>query len=403
MDDSGGARERKGLFSAGREALAGTAAYYGSFIVLGLATAVIGPTLPALAEQTGSSLSSISYLFTASSFGYLLGSLFGGRIFDRIRGHPILTAAMFAMMAVVALVPLMSVLWSLLLVILVLGFTTAIVDVGGNTLILWVHGKGVGPFMSGLHFSFGVGALLAPLIVAQVLRIWGRAQLTYWVLPLLILPAALLVLRLPSPGIHASPPGRRGIDDFLFVLLMSLFFFLHVGAEFSFGGWIYTYAVKSGLAGKESSAYLTSLFWGSLTAGRLLGVPLATVLKPRAILLMDLAGCAAGVGALLLWTGTPAVLWIGTVLAGVSIASIFPTSFTFAGHHLHMNGKITAWFLIGASCGAMFLPWLIGQLFEPVGYRVTMGVILVDLLVAVSVILLLLNHSAGRRQRAEAD
>ena len=41
--------------------LAKTAGYYVAFVVLGLSTAALGPTLPGLAEQTRSTLSQVSY------------------------------------------------------------------------------------------------------------------------------------------------------------------------------------------------------------------------------------------------------------------------------------------------------------------------------------------------------
>ena len=64
-----------------------TASYYAAFVALGLVTASLGPTLPGLAENTGTLLSEISYLFTTRSMGYLIGSFLGGRLYDRIKGH----------------------------------------------------------------------------------------------------------------------------------------------------------------------------------------------------------------------------------------------------------------------------------------------------------------------------
>lgn len=41
-------------------------------------------------------------------------------------------------------------------------------DVGINTLVGFVHGAALGPHIQAVHFGFGVGALLSPIIVAQV-------------------------------------------------------------------------------------------------------------------------------------------------------------------------------------------------------------------------------------------
>jgi fucose permease len=306
--------------------------------------------------------------------------------------------ALFALLAMLALVPLIPSLWLLILVILLIGFTSAILDVGGNILLMWIHGSRVGPFMSGLHFCFGLGALISPLIVAQVLRMGGQVQWTYWIIALLIVSPALVILRKRSPEIPAHSEDGKSAGDAVFVLLMAFFFFLHVGAEISFGGWIFTYAVKMDLADRAVAAYLTSLFWGSLTLGRLLGVPIAALANPRVILIGDLSGCLIGVGILLFLSQSQAALWGGTALLGLSIASIFPTSFTFAERHLPMSGKITSWFLIGASLGGMFLPWFIGQLFERIGPRVTMGILLIDVFAGLAVVLVLLRYATHRRK-----
>ena len=73
-------------------------AYFAAFIGLGLLVASLGPTLSRLADNTQSDLSQISYLFTAKALGFILGSLAGGYIYDRIPGHPIM-AAMFFLIA----------------------------------------------------------------------------------------------------------------------------------------------------------------------------------------------------------------------------------------------------------------------------------------------------------------
>ena len=61
-----------------------TAAYYVAFIFLGLTVAAEGPTLLKLAEHTSSTLDQISLMFLFSSFGYLVGSLIGGRIYPGV-------------------------------------------------------------------------------------------------------------------------------------------------------------------------------------------------------------------------------------------------------------------------------------------------------------------------------
>ena len=63
-----------------------TAAYYLSFIVIGMTTASFGPSLPGFAANTGSTLAGVGALFVFHRIGYITGSLGGGRIMDRLRG-----------------------------------------------------------------------------------------------------------------------------------------------------------------------------------------------------------------------------------------------------------------------------------------------------------------------------
>jgi fucose permease len=387
-----------------RERRSKTAAYYAAFVALGLVAISLGPTLPNLAENTQTVLSEISFLFTARALGYLLGSFLGGRLYDRAPGHPVMAAAVIVMSLTMVLVPMMSLLWLLTGVLLILGMAEGVLDVGGNTLLVWVHREDVGPYMNALHFFFGVGAFLSPVIIAQAVLITGDFTWGYWALALLILPVAVWLLRLASPEAPVeSQASRRGVPDgtgtnavsgeTVFLALTVLFFFLYAGAEFGYAGWIFTYAVESGLASETSAAYLTSIFFGALTFGRLLAIPIATRVRPRYVLLGDLVGAIISVGVLLFFPGSISATWLGTIGLGLSLASVFPTTLTLAGRRLTITGRVTGWFFVGTSSGGMIWPFLIGQFFDSIGPQVVMVVILVDLVLAVVVYAAMIRYS----------
>ncbi len=374
-----------------------TIGYFAVFAAIGLETAVLGPTLPGLVEQTGTQLDAISLLFTAHSLGYMFGSFFGGRLYDLVPGHALMVVMLLLLAAMLTLAPLAPALWMLAAVLLLLGIGGGALDVGGNTLIVWVHGREVGPFMNALHFFFGVGSFLTPVIVAAVLSQSGGIAGAYWILALLMLPVALWLLRLPSP---VPPPNARVLAEDggpasdcgsaeepaqprtgkgKVVLLIALVLLFYVGAEVAFGGWIYTYAVTLNLGDDTTAAYLTSAFWGALTVGRLVAIPVAMRFRSRAILLADLLGCLASVGLILIWPSSAVAIWLGALGLGFSMASIFPTAITLAERRIPITGAVTGWFLVASSIGAMSVPWLIGQLFEPVGPQIAMIITLVVL------------------------
>jgi len=198
----------------------------------------------------------------------------------------------------------------------------------------------------------------------------------YGVLAVLILPAALWLTRLPGPPARTSAQTALvGPAPYGLVALFVACFFFYVGAEVSFGSWVYTYAHRLGLADATTAAYLTSAFWGALTAGRLLSIPLAARFRPRSIMAANLAGCLVSVSLALFFPGSAPVVWISALGMGLSMASIFPTLMNLAGRRLSLTGQITSLFFFGSSLGAMFWPWLIGQWFESVGPRVVMAAI----------------------------
>jgi FHS family Na+ dependent glucose MFS transporter 1 len=365
-----------------------TAAYYASYIAVGFATGIVGPTLPGLAENTGSTLSQISYLFSTYSVGYLIGSFLSGYLFDRTKGHPLISAALCIIMLLVVLIPLVPLMYVVLGLFFLVGLTTAAVDVGGNTLLIWIHGNNVRSFMVGLHFFFGVGALVAPLVVGLTMRVSGDIAWSYWILACICLPLCVLFFRLRSPE-HTSG-NEKGVvkgKNNLLVLLITLFIFLHVGTELSFGGWIYSYAISLDLADESSAAYMTSLYWGALTLGRLVSVFIALKMRTSHMLMVDLAGSMLAVVLLLVYPHSSPAAWIATTILGFSIAAILPSSLTFAGENMDVTGRVMRWFIIGIGAGNMFFPWLVGQFFEKIGPAV-MPIVNVSALTLASALLM---------------
>ncbi|HUM71191.1 MAG TPA: hypothetical protein PLK31_20355, partial [Chloroflexota bacterium] len=63
---------------------------------------------------------------------------------------------------------------------------------------------------------------------------------------------------------------------------------------------------------------------------------------------------------------------------------------------LHVSGKTTSYFFVGASLGGMTIPWLIGQRFEVVGPVATMTIILTCLVASLAVFGILMRQINAR-------
>src|SRR5215470_11402383 len=225
-----------------------TILYSLAFVALGFGTASLGSTLPALAAQTNAEMKQISNMFIARSFGTMIGSWMIGRFYDRIAGHPLLAVSLLAVAAAMALVPSAAQLPILLALTAFMGIALASINVGGNALIVLVHGERVRPFISLLHFAFGLGGYLAPTLVAQLERRADGLQLTYWLLAMATVPVALITFLSPSPSLrkHRSLDSTAGAPA-LMIALFVIFAFLQTGAEATAVGWYFSFAIECGM------------------------------------------------------------------------------------------------------------------------------------------------------------
>lgn len=384
-----------------RSARALTAAYYASLAVLGLASAAVGPSLPTLASHTSSALDRIGLLFVADSLGYLIGSLGGGRLYDRLPGHRLMAAMLLLMGLAAVAIPLASILWWLLVFGFLIGLGKGAVDVGCNTLLQWLHGERVGPYMNGLHFAYGLGSFVAPLLLARIFATTREIYWVFWLITVLIVPLAAWFWLNPAPPTRAAPSaGSSSTMAVVPLLLMVLAFVFYVGAELGFSNWIYTYALTLKLADTITAAYLTSAYWAVFTASRLLGVWISTRLRSRTILFLDFAGCLISLALIGLAQDSVPMLWVGTIGLGLSTASVFPTLILLAGERLHVTGTITGLFLVGSGAGSMLLPWLIGLAFTSISPHAMITILFVDVVLGLATIALFVYGRSLEREPA---
>ena len=197
------------------------------------------------------------------------------------------------------------------------------------------------------------------------------------------MPSQARVATIESPSVprrQTSRPANSSNGDRTTISLVAALLFVAVGAEVGFGNWIYTYSLERGLADHATAAYLTSAFWGAFTVGRLLGIPIASRFEPGTIMVGDIIGCAAGALLILIFPDSGAMVWTGTILGGLAVASMFATILSLADQRIRITGRVTGWFFIGSSTGGMSIPWIIGQFFETTGPQIMPCAVLAVLL-----------------------
>ena len=357
-----------------KEKLRNTLGYYLIFISLGFGMGITGPALHSLAKQTGSTLGAIGSMFLVGSLGGLLGTAISGRILDRIsQRHLVLGISQLIITIMLAVTPLAGNLWILLLIVFINGFPIGMINTGANTLLMWTHGEKAGPYVNGLHFSFGLGAFLAPTVFAQVLNLGGTYQHAYWALAALAVPVTMFMLFLPGSPEHPhqhedeTQTWENLRSALPIVLIAMLFLFFYVGSEITFGNWIYTYALTLNLADITNAAYLTSGFWLFFTIGRAVSVPVAVRFKPTQILTVAFLGVFGALTLAIVVPQSITVLWIAAAAVGFFMAPIWATGYNLAGQSIKLTATISSIIILGDSLGAVVLPWLTGLAIERFG------------------------------------
>ena len=184
------------------------------------------------------------------------------------------------------------------------------------------------------------------------------------------------------------------------LVIMFLFFLAYVGMETTFGGLIMTFTVEYMDWTKKQGTIVTSIFWGSLAVGRGMSIFIAGCCKPRTMLIIDLFFMVVGATMLSFVVHKfDFILWVGTLLLGLGMSSVFPTGISWTEQYFHMTGKSTAVLVTGSALGQMMVPAATGYVFQKKSEMYLMYIVLILSIACVILYTLmqLLASKCGRR------
>lgn len=372
--------------------------YYLTFISLGFVSAFVGPALPFLADMVGVDLAQASTLVTMKSVGFMAGAFIAGRVCDRIRPHGLVQGALVCAALTVMAIPAVPNFWVMLALFCLAGIFVGSIDVGGNILIVWIMGDRVGPFLTGMHFIWSMGALFTPLMVVHFQHLTGSLVVPFLILGMTMLLCTLFYIRLDSP-----PPIRTGDERHtpLARLPMGIFMamlFLAGTMEIAIAIWVFSYTLALQLGTEQMAGGLNSSFFAAIAASRLLVAFLLVRVSKQSVLYVALGLVLISCIGVLLAPASLPMLWAGVILTGFGVAALFPLTLSLAPQYLPAEGRVTSWMFGAASVGFLSIPWFIGQLFEPVGPHViwyTAG-----LAAVLNVVCLVILHYTPRLNRS---
>jgi fucose permease len=347
-----------------------------AFLSLGLPDGVLGVAWPSLRRSFELPMSQLGILLTAATVGYLASSFASGILVARLglgRVLALSSAATAISAGSYALAPA----WAVVVgAAVVAGLGAGAVDAGVNA---FAAIRLPPRLTSWLHASYGVGAALGPLLTGAVLAATGSWRVAYGLVGIVLAAMTVAFARTADrwtldPATARPAAAAAGLIEALRrppVWLSGGLFFVYAGLEVGAGQWAYSWLVEGrAVPGGVAAAWL-AVYWGSLTAGRVVLGVLTTRIATGTLLRAALAGSPVGI--LVLWAGLgPAAGAAGLGLLGLALAPIYPLLIATtparvgAAHVTHAVGIQVAAFYLGTAV----LPGAAGILARQAGLEV---------------------------------
>nr|XP_009943323.1 PREDICTED: major facilitator superfamily domain-containing protein 4 [Opisthocomus hoazin] len=333
-----------------------------------------------------------------------------------------LFASSLAISLVFAIIPLCHNVVVLAVVMAVAGLAMGCIDTISNMQLVKIYQKDSAIFLQALHFFVGFGALLSPLIadpflsdtncilsnstanassnlphIRKSLVPHHPGNLSHYDLPMKGMVVtrvsyAFWIMALINPAEKdegssaAQRPRAAGGHDDLFSCCQSknfrgasyTYFAVHItgalvlfmtdGIVGEYSGFVYSYAVEEPLSVVHKVAgSLPSLFWGSITLGRLISIPVSHRMKPATMVFINVVGILITFLLLLIFSYSVVFLFVGTASLGLFLSSTFPSMLAYTEDILQYKGCATTVLVTGAGVGEMVLQLLVGSIIHDQG------------------------------------
>lgn len=340
---------------------------YVGFVSLGLPDTVLGAAWPAMRVDFARPLDAAGAVLLVTTGGSVLSSMLSGHVRARWGTGSVL-AASTALAALSLLSTAFAPAWAFVLCAGFLG------GLGGGAidacLNLYVAARHGARHMNWLHASWGIGAALAPTVVASVLSTGAPWRMAYALIGLLegVLACAFTATRgrwhaSAAPehahALHASPSQRRAS-----MVASVLLFLLYTGLEAGAGLWAASLLVETRGMTRAAAGGATAAYWAALAAGRFLIGAVAERIGPARVLRGSVVAASIATLALAL-PETPVWFSIGALSAlGMALAPIYPLAMhdTPRRFGADTGARLVGYQVAAASIGVAILPWLLGGL-----------------------------------------
>ena len=258
-----------------------------------------------------------------------------------------------------------------------------------------------------LHAFYGVGATTGPLLVTLMIASdleWYQGYIVVAAIQLSLAILFLFTQKRWTVSDTSNREERHSSAEYLQTLrlpmiwLYMLIFFLYTGLEQGFGQWLFTILTRSRGIAEEQAGLWTSLYWGSLTVGRIVFGIVLTRIPVKRVLVGAVLGIVSGVVLFAVDLNTITTL-LGIAILGIANAPVFPSLISVTPKTIGQEHTATA---IGvqismAMLGGALLPGFAGWLSDQFGLEVIPKVF------TIAAIILAVSYLAGAARSGEME
>ena len=329
---------------------------------------MLGPMLPLLATRWRLSDFDAGYLFTAQFLASLVTSAASGVFINRLGYRWALFCSLILMALGAGMLDQKS--WQLgMTAVCIYGAGTGLSNPTGNLWIAGINAERPAAALNLVNFSWGAGAVGAPLAIAALEHsgrmIWATYATSAAAVALCIwlasarfpaVPVSAREQALPQAGTETERLRRQ----FYSALILCLLFFTYVGTETSIGGWVAAHARRLSVGGGTLWAAIPAIFWGALLLGRASAPIFLRRARQNSLAVGGLILALAGMAGILA-AHSPESIAVGSGLVGFGLASVYPINLALLSEWFGAKAPKAGSVIFPASgLGGAFLPWLVG-------------------------------------------
>jgi len=342
-----------------------TWAAYASFVPIGIATVLLGPMLPTLSARWSLNYSQAGALFTVQYLASTVAVALSG-VLVTLRGFRFaMKSGLLLMSAGVGLLLAGPKIMGIVC-IAASGFGMGVAIPAANLLVAEVNPGRRSARLNLLNFCWSVGAVGCPFLVAAAAKsqaiplfLGGVAAFGLLVaIGIAVMPSRIVEPSVAKDSVQntaAAIPWKSNV-----MLILALLFFLYVGVENGFGGWVASYAKSLGNLTPAMAVMTPSFFYAALMLGRWLAPLLLRLTDEIRLVQAGLLMACAGMAGLVSSHGLLGVT-VSASLAGLGLSYVYPITISLLSREFGMaSSRVGSLMFTMSNIGGAFMPWMVG-------------------------------------------